>query len=222
MNAMGHDVPTMIGVDHRGVAKQITKLIPDYMVMGERGMADMAEMEMPLPDNTAADDDRARARSARSEWAACSRVVKVRKDQKRGDYSDPGWYQHPPGTRGLRVDRRAARTGALQGRGPRFDAAAERKPAHPTEVKVRKPQRALPAIEHQPSQPTKGHAMQAQSQTSALAVASQRGLRSRHRSRLRARRRSTSEGRPCRRQGAEGMGHRRRCRSRQADDRRRP
>ena len=58
MNAMGHDVPTMIGVDHRGVAQQITKLIPDYMVMGERGMDDMTEMEMPLPDNTAADDDR--------------------------------------------------------------------------------------------------------------------------------------------------------------------
>ena len=52
MNAMGHDVPTMIGVDHRGVAEKITKLVPDYMVMGERGMADMGEMEMPLPDNT--------------------------------------------------------------------------------------------------------------------------------------------------------------------------
>ena len=52
MNAMGHDVPTMIGVDHRGVAERINKLIPDYMLMGERGMADMGEMEMPLPDNT--------------------------------------------------------------------------------------------------------------------------------------------------------------------------
>jgi FtsP/CotA-like multicopper oxidase with cupredoxin domain len=28
MNAMGHDVPTMIGVDHREAAKQITDLIP--------------------------------------------------------------------------------------------------------------------------------------------------------------------------------------------------
>ena len=52
MNAMGHEVPTMIGVDHRDVAKKIAKLVPDYMVMGERGMADMGEMEMPLPDNT--------------------------------------------------------------------------------------------------------------------------------------------------------------------------
>ena len=27
-----------------------------------------------------------------------STVIKVRKDQKPGDYSDPGWYHHPPGT----------------------------------------------------------------------------------------------------------------------------
>ena len=40
MNAMGHDVPTMIGIDHRDVARKISNLIPDYMVMGERGMAD--------------------------------------------------------------------------------------------------------------------------------------------------------------------------------------
>jgi hypothetical protein len=36
MNAMGHNVPTMIGVDHRGVAQKIINLVPDYMVMGER------------------------------------------------------------------------------------------------------------------------------------------------------------------------------------------
>jgi hypothetical protein len=30
----------MIGVDHRQVVREITSLIPDYMVMGERGMAD--------------------------------------------------------------------------------------------------------------------------------------------------------------------------------------
>jgi hypothetical protein len=52
MNAMGHNLPTMIGVDHRGIAEKIIKLVPDYMVMGERGMADMGEMQMPLPDNT--------------------------------------------------------------------------------------------------------------------------------------------------------------------------
>jgi hypothetical protein len=25
-------------------------------------------------------------------------VVKVRRDQKRGDYRDPGWYRHPAGS----------------------------------------------------------------------------------------------------------------------------
>jgi len=25
-------------------------------------------------------------------------VVKVRRHQKRGDYTDPGWFKHPPGT----------------------------------------------------------------------------------------------------------------------------
>jgi hypothetical protein len=25
-------------------------------------------------------------------------VVKVRRGQKRNDYSDPGWFKHPPGT----------------------------------------------------------------------------------------------------------------------------
>ena len=37
MNAMGHNVPTMIGVDHTGLAAKINKLIPDYMVMGRAG-----------------------------------------------------------------------------------------------------------------------------------------------------------------------------------------
>ena len=28
---------------------KIQKIVPDYMVMGERGMADMGAMEMPCP-----------------------------------------------------------------------------------------------------------------------------------------------------------------------------
>jgi manganese oxidase len=97
MNAMGHNVPTMIGVDHRGLAKQITKLIPDYMVMGERGMHDMTEMEMPLPDNTAPMMTGTGPFGALGMGGMFS-VLKVRKDQKAGDYTDPGWYSQPAGT----------------------------------------------------------------------------------------------------------------------------
>ncbi len=97
MNAMGHGVPTMIGVDHRHAAKKLVKLIPDYMVMGERGMADMGEMEMPLPDNTLP------MMTGSGPFGAIGMggmftTVKVRKEQKPGDYKDPGWYKHPAGT----------------------------------------------------------------------------------------------------------------------------
>jgi hypothetical protein len=97
MNAMGHDVPTLVGVDHRGMTRKIAKIIPDYMVMGERGMADMAEMQMPLPANTApmmtGDGP-----FGSVEMGGMFTVLKVRKDQPAGDYSNPGWFKHPPGT----------------------------------------------------------------------------------------------------------------------------
>jgi hypothetical protein len=97
MNAMGHAVPTMIGVDHRGVVRQITHLIPDYMAMSERGMHDMTEMEMPLPDNTAPMMAGTGPFGAIGMGGMFS-VVKVRRGQKAGDYKDPGWFEHPAGT----------------------------------------------------------------------------------------------------------------------------
>ncbi|TCS33095.1 FtsP/CotA-like multicopper oxidase with cupredoxin domain [Paucimonas lemoignei] len=97
MNAMGHDVPTMIGVDHRGVAEKINKLVPDYMVMGERGMGDMGQMEMPIPDNTLPMMS-GQGPFGGVEMGGMFTVVKVRRDQKPGDYKDPGWYKHPAGT----------------------------------------------------------------------------------------------------------------------------
>lgn len=96
MNAMGHDVPTLIGVDHRGVAKKINKLVPGYMVMGDKG-GSMGDMKMPLPANTlpmmSGDGP-----FGNLEMGGMFTVLKVREGLKRGDYSDPGWYRHPPGT----------------------------------------------------------------------------------------------------------------------------
>jgi hypothetical protein len=97
MNAMGHNVPTMIGVDHRGIAKKIVKLVPDYMVMGERGMADMGEMEMPLPENTLPMMTGG-AQFGPIEMGGMFTVVKVRDGIGRNEYRAPGWYKHPPGT----------------------------------------------------------------------------------------------------------------------------
>jgi len=96
MNAMGHDVPTMIGVDHRGVAEKINRLVPDYMVMGDKG-GSMGGMEMPLPENTLPMMT-GEGPFGGVEMGGMFTVLKVRKEQKRGDYADPGWYKHPPKT----------------------------------------------------------------------------------------------------------------------------
>ena len=94
MNAMGHDVPTMIGVDHRGVAEKIMKLVPEYMLMGERGMADMGEMEMALPDNTLPMMT-GQGQFGPIEMGGMFTVVKVREGLAKGDYKDPGPYKFP-------------------------------------------------------------------------------------------------------------------------------
>ncbi|MES2820851.1 MAG: copper oxidase [Pseudomonadota bacterium] len=137
MNAMGHDVPTLVGVDHRDMTRKIAKLIPDYMVMGERGMADMAEMQMPLPDNTApmmtGDGP-----FGSVEMGGMFSVLKVRKDQKPDDYRDPGWFKHPAGS----VAREwtgplAEPTRSMVEDGPGLPL--QQPPASPVEVQVRKP-----------------------------------------------------------------------------------
>ena len=139
MNAMGHDVPTMIGVDHRGIAKDIARLIPDYMVMGERGMADMAEMEMPLPDNTA------RMMSGDGpfgsvEMGGMFSVVKVRRDQPRGDYRDSGWFRHPPGSVAWEWTGALAEPARFKAEGAgSMPPARGKRPAQDVEVRVRKP-----------------------------------------------------------------------------------
>jgi FtsP/CotA-like multicopper oxidase with cupredoxin domain len=96
MNAMGHKVPTMIGVEQRDLAKRINRLIPDYMIMGDKG-GSMGEMEMPLPDNTLPMAG-GNGPYGSLEMGGMFSVVKVRKNLARTDYRDPGWYRPPPGT----------------------------------------------------------------------------------------------------------------------------
>jgi len=97
MNAMGHAVPNLIGVDQSGIADKIAKLVPDYMAMGSAGMAEMGAMEMPLPDNTLPMMS-GQGPFGPLEMGGMFTVVKVHPDVKPGDYRDPGWYRHPKGT----------------------------------------------------------------------------------------------------------------------------
>ncbi len=103
MNPMGHNVPNMIGVDQRGVQQSLSKLLPGYMVMGERGMADMGEMVMPLPANTLPMMT-GEGQFGPIEMGGMFTVLKIREDQPANDYSDPGWYEYPPGTVAYEAD----------------------------------------------------------------------------------------------------------------------
>jgi FtsP/CotA-like multicopper oxidase with cupredoxin domain len=97
MNAMGHQVLNMLGVNQNKVAEKISNLIPDYMAMGEVGGEDMAVMQMPLPENTLP------MMTGTGPYGAIGMggmfgLVKVRKGLAAHDYKDPGWYQAPKQT----------------------------------------------------------------------------------------------------------------------------
>ena len=60
-------------------------------------MADMGEMEMPLPDNTIPMMT-GWGQFGAIEMGGMFSVVKVREGLSSTDYADPGWYEHPEGT----------------------------------------------------------------------------------------------------------------------------
>ena len=97
MNAMGHTVKTYIGANLRTMQKKIAKVAPGYMSMGDKGMADMGEMEMPLPENTLPMMT-GFAQFGAVEMGGMFTVMKVREGLSAGDYKDPGWFKHPEGT----------------------------------------------------------------------------------------------------------------------------
>jgi len=136
MNAMGHDVPTMIGVDQRGVAEKINKLIPGYMAMGENG-GSMGEMEMPLPENTLPMMT-GQGPFGGIEMGGMFTIVKIRKGLARNDYKDPGWYKHPKGTVAYEYTGDLAEPTRVQTKSGEA-MAGEQKPSKEIEVQVRKP-----------------------------------------------------------------------------------
>ena len=102
MGPMGHGIPNMIGVKQDDLTEKISDLMPDYMYMpmGKSGMAemsDMVDMGMALPENTLPMMS-GQGPFGPVEMGGMFTVVKVRKNQPKNDYTDPGWYAHPDGT----------------------------------------------------------------------------------------------------------------------------
>ncbi len=106
MNAMGHEIPNTIGVDQTDIDKEIRKMLPGFIAMGRYGMAEHqehAEMgHQQGPRNTLAMMT-GKGPYGNIEMGGMFTTVKVRDQMRKGDYSDPGWYDAPSGTVAARI-----------------------------------------------------------------------------------------------------------------------
>ena len=92
------------------------------MAMGATGMAEMGEMEMPVPDNTLPMMT-GTGQFGPIEMGGMFTMVKIREGLAKGDYRDPGWYKHPPGTVADEVSTSTAGEPERQGAGKTPSAA---------------------------------------------------------------------------------------------------
>ncbi|MEX1023626.1 MAG: copper oxidase [Planctomycetota bacterium] len=102
MNQMGHDFPNMIGVDAQALNQSVRDVLPDYMTMGTTGMRDMTDTDMPIPPNSIPMLRGPGQFPNDISLGGMAGVLKVRddiSDEALAQNLDPGWYQHPPGTR---------------------------------------------------------------------------------------------------------------------------
>lgn len=95
MTQMAHGLPNLIGIDPASLDEKVRKVLPGYMTMGQSGMGDMAEMQMPVPKNSIP------MRATRGKHDAITMggmftILKVRDGLT--SFGDPGWYDNPPGT----------------------------------------------------------------------------------------------------------------------------
>ena len=105
MNAMGHEVPNPTGVDQNGVAARMRQMSPTFLPMAREGMAEHQEHTdggHQGPANTMAMMI-GHGQYGNIEMGGMFTLVKTRDDIAPGDYADPGFYRHPPGTVASRV-----------------------------------------------------------------------------------------------------------------------
>jgi hypothetical protein len=95
MTQMGHGLPNLLGADTRRLDERMRKLLPGYMTMGQRGMGNMGEMEMPIPENSLPMKG-AKGPFSYIDMGGMFTILKVRQD---ADSADPNaYFEHPPGS----------------------------------------------------------------------------------------------------------------------------
>jgi hypothetical protein len=101
MNQMGHDFPNLVGADLKELDREIRSLLPGYMTMGTKGMADMTDMGMPIPENSVPMIKAKGQFGTDISLGGMANVLKVRDGIT--SYDDPGWFDIPAGTRARRA-----------------------------------------------------------------------------------------------------------------------
>jgi len=95
MTQMGHGVPVTLGADAARIDRRVAAVVPGYMTMGQDGMGQMMEMNMPAPPNSLP------MRSGPGPYGAIGMggmftILKVRDNPETEDGT--GWYAPPPGS----------------------------------------------------------------------------------------------------------------------------
>jgi hypothetical protein len=105
MNAMGHGTPNTLGAKLGDTEAAIQRLLPGYMAMGEKGMAEHQNhsMHMQGPANTLP-MMMGEGPYGNLEMGGMFTVLKVRRDLAANDYRDPGWYPASDKTRARKLD----------------------------------------------------------------------------------------------------------------------
>jgi hypothetical protein len=95
MNQMGHNIPNMVGVKPGGLDNRVRSLLPAYMTMGEKGVGEMADMQMPVPANSIP-MRMGKGQFGTIDMGGMFTIVKVREHVS--GYDDPGDYAFPAGS----------------------------------------------------------------------------------------------------------------------------
>ena len=101
MTQMGHGTGVMVGADAKKIDDKVQKLVPDYMTMGQTGMGEMAEMNMPSPKNSTPMKG-GPGPFGYIDMGGMFTILKVRDDASKED--GKGWYAHPAGTVATKAD----------------------------------------------------------------------------------------------------------------------
>lgn len=120
MNQMGHKIPNLIGMNPSGLDEKLRQVLPEYMTMGHEGMGDMAEMGMPVPENSIPMVG-GEGPFDYITMGGMFTILKVYPDLT--SYEDRGWYSHPEGTVSWRANQ-----GALGRDGIKADGSTAPRP----------------------------------------------------------------------------------------------